>query len=131
LIDVEQFSREAMLAHWINQHSDYFYRHQFGDQDSWRVALAATGQAHHVIAPARWERLAFVCGWRGADYIVHRCRAKLFPDRLPRRWDGLPREAEVFGIYRELCPRAVRDAREQGKINLRDERRRVLARCGR
>jgi hypothetical protein len=131
LLDVERFWRETILAHWLNQHSDYFYRHQFGDQDSWRVALAATGGAYRAIAPARWDRLAFVCGYSGVDYIVHRCRAKLFPDRLPRRWDGLPQEAEVFDLYQTLCPNAVRSAAEQRMVDLRAQRRQVLARCGR
>jgi hypothetical protein len=61
LIDVEQFSREAMLAHWINQHSDYFYRHQFGDQDSCRDG---PGSPRHRPGPMGAPGIRLRLAWR-------------------------------------------------------------------
>jgi hypothetical protein len=37
------FWRGLLIAHWLNQHSDYFYQAGFGDQSQWSIALAVTG----------------------------------------------------------------------------------------
>lgn len=103
LIDVPAFWRELMIAHWINQHSDYFYAHQFGDQDSWRVALAGTRGSYHEAGVARWRRIAFVCDLGDVPLIVHRCRAKLLPGKPARRNGALPMEDRVFELYAEIA----------------------------
>lgn len=117
------FYRELLLAHWINQHSEYFYHHQYGDQDSWRVALALTGGTYTHLGPADLHRIkggkpegesVMICGIKkgGASerepVIVHRCQAKLFhpwhtkEGKSPLRDDTIPREGEVFEIFDNL-----------------------------
>jgi hypothetical protein len=113
LVDVGCFWRKLSVAHWLNRHSDYYCRHMFGDQDTWHMALVATGRQYRIVgdarwrkiwfppssrqAPspyrmvgdARWRKIAFVCDYASRTTIVHRCRAKLFGGN-PRRFDGLP-----------------------------------------
>jgi hypothetical protein len=43
-VDLVAFRRELCIAHWCNQHADYWYAHQHGDQDSLRVSLCYTGE---------------------------------------------------------------------------------------
>lgn len=68
------------LAHWMNQHSDYYYRHLFGDQDTWRVALAVLGHPYTRLNAANWSATAFLCTLSdNIVRIVHRCQGKLMP----------------------------------------------------
>jgi hypothetical protein len=70
--------RELVLFHWLNQHSDYFYATGFGDQDTHRVAFAATQRGYHCLGRAPWRAPAFVCWWNGKPVIIHRCRNKAY-----------------------------------------------------
>lgn len=70
--------KQLCVAHWMNQHSDYFYSHMFGDQDTWRVAFAACGGPLASLGDAPWRHPAFVCPVGGRPTVVHRCRGKLF-----------------------------------------------------
>jgi hypothetical protein len=103
LIDMHLFWREFVLAHWLNQHSDYSYQHGYGDQDQWRVALALTQGSYRVLGFAQWQHPAFTYVWEGVCWLVHRCRGKFFPgQKLPDRNDALPREAEVFALWEKV-----------------------------
>jgi SAM-dependent methyltransferase len=104
LIDLQKFWRETMISHFINMHSDYFYSHQFGDQDSWPIALAATGINYRNLGAAHWQNVAFRCKFEGKDYIVHRCQSKMFIGHKPKRCDLLPKEARVFEMLNDLTP---------------------------
>jgi hypothetical protein len=110
LIDVAGFYRELSVAHWLNQHSDYAYSHQYGDQDSYRVAMALLGSypaRAKSMGLAKWQRVAFVCSHAKANYIVHRCQGKLFPPGTKggnaRVCNTLPLEDRVQSIYQDLC----------------------------
>jgi len=103
----------VMTADWLCQHSDYYFRHGYGDQDTWRIALAAGGWPWHEIGPADWRHPAFVCRQGGEDLIVHRCRGKLWRvSDIPegrRGYSGptyhLPREAEVWDELADVLKR--------------------------
>ena len=110
LIDVLQFWRELSIAHWLNQHSDYFYAHQYGDQDSYRVALAATGSPYLQIGDADWQYPAFICRHSGIPYIVHRCQGKLYPSGAVATNASLPREGEVLDLFYRMCPQSTLEA---------------------
>jgi Mannosyltransferase putative len=109
-LHVRHFWRELVLAHWLNQHSDFAYTHQYGDQDSWCIALALTGGPHRSLGTARWEEVAFVCDWLDAPFVVHRCQAKMFfpEDARPddrssnRRHDHLPAEGQAWRHWQTL-----------------------------
>jgi SAM-dependent methyltransferase len=109
-VQVRHFWRELVLAHWLNQHSDFSYSHQFGDQDSWRVALTVTGGRYGRLGPARWDDIAFVCDAGGRPCVVHRCRSKmLYPEDVSpgdgesnRRLARLPGEERAWGHWDAL-----------------------------
>jgi acetyltransferase-like isoleucine patch superfamily enzyme len=111
LIDLPNFWREFRIAHWLNQHSDYFYQHAYGDQDQWRVVIAALGSRVLSLGHAEWKWPAFDCRHEGKSYIVHRCQGKMFPGEMPGRNDALPGESkawEYFAPYagKKPAPRA-------------------------
>lgn len=99
--------RELNLAHWLNQHSDFYYDYMFGDQDCWRVAFAATGTPWQCLGKAEFRNPAYVCSWEGKPLIVHRCKGKLFPDWcIPpdkpyygKPFAHLPKEELVFKLF--------------------------------
>lgn len=105
--------RVLVLAHWMNQHSDFYYSHMFGDQDTWRVAFSAINQRElwHCMGPAPWVKTAFLCGVdKAKPLVVHRCQGKLFRQKdIPvgksaygsPQW-VLPKEARVFQLFAEL-----------------------------
>lgn len=104
--------RTIILAHWMNQHSDFYYSHMFGDQDTWRVAIAAQNDRRtwHSIGPAPWVKTAFVCPIDSKPIIVHRCQGKLFrPENIPvgkqgyssPKWE-LPKEGRVYKLFCDL-----------------------------
>jgi hypothetical protein len=101
---------EIVLAHWMNQHSDFFYQHMFGDQDTWRVAFAITKKPIHNLGQAPWMETAFVCPLYGLPLFVHRCQGKLFrPEDIPvgnsqftNPKYSLPLEARVFDHFAQI-----------------------------
>ncbi len=104
------FWPQFVLAHWLNQHSDFSYAHGYGDQDTWRVALAAAGGRYGRLGSARWDEIAFVCEAFGRPLVVHRCRAKMmYPEDVRphevdrnRQLARLPGEARAWSHWRAL-----------------------------
>lgn len=109
-IHLPTFWKEFMLAHWMNQHSDYFYTHGYGDQDTWRIACAITGNPGKNLGPAGWKNISFICHLDKIPTVVHRCRGKLFrPEDIPpgkTTWSNpqyyLPLEDVVFGYMTQV-----------------------------
>jgi SAM-dependent methyltransferase len=109
-IHMRHFWREFVLAYWLDQHSDFSYAHQLGDQDSWRVALTLTGGPYRRLGPARWDDIAFIYDGDDGPLIVHRCSAKmLYPEDVTpsdvgsnRRLDRLPGEARAWAYWETL-----------------------------
>lgn len=108
-IHFPKFSKTFMLAHWMNQHSEYFYWHPndrphewhaYGDQDCWRAALALTQANWAFLGPARWEHPAFVCELGGEPMFVHRCRGKAFADKYEVT-SHLPGDGEFWRYFSE------------------------------
>ena len=107
MIDRKRAWRVILPALWMNQHSDFYYQHMFGDQDTWRVVLAGLGVSRlwHNLGKAPWQNTAFVCGLSdGKVRVVHRCQGKLMRiGDIPKgrqaynspQW-ALPKETRVF-----------------------------------
>lgn len=113
LIDREKAWKVILLAHWLNQHSDFYYANMFGDQDTWRVVLSSLNDVGlwKNLGKAPWIATAFVvAGPDKVARIVHRCQGKLFriADIPSGRQNynspkyNLPRESEVFGFLAEF-----------------------------
>ncbi len=101
------FWRELVLAHWLNQHSDYSYSHMYGDQDAWRVTLAAAGRPYRHLGPAPWQHPAFVCPLGGRPAVVHRCRGKLWADGSEAYAAALPGERRAWTHLARVAPRVA------------------------
>jgi hypothetical protein len=101
--------RLLVVAHWLNQHSDYTYycpsgpgnepkRHGYGDQDQWRVALASTKAQYKCLGEALWVAPAlrlFAPGrspLRNGPIILHRPQAKWFGNGSDKKVTSLPGE---------------------------------------
>ena len=101
VMDRRAFWRELSMAHFMNQHSDHYYQHMYGDQDGWRVAIAATRLAIKHLGKASWEEIAFACRLQGKPIVVHRCQGKLFCGHDVKFSHRLPRESEVMRLFAE------------------------------
>jgi hypothetical protein len=119
LVDVVGGWRTLVLAHWVNQHSDYYYArpgnlgrgeyHIFGDQEALQIAIAQTGERVVVVDRAVWyerapkEDIGFHCS-EGEDGLVfiHRCGSKLVPNTQPLWDDQQPHEPYVRGLFHVL-----------------------------
>ena len=128
LIDCRRAWRELMLLRWIDNHADWWWRVNGGeDQGGWRLILSATGNYRHIQA-ADWEQVAFTLRWRGEPYLVHRCQAKLWGSEPPATWEGLPLERDAMEILHRHFPSTVRqpETRDERISRLRRQRRQVL-----
>lgn len=109
ILDRIKCQKLIYLANYLCEHSDYYFKHMFGDQDTWRVALAgmlSVGEQIPVlkIGNARWQNVAFICDYANKPYIVHRCQGKLFThEHIPLNrvkysnpQYSLPKEVDVF-----------------------------------
>jgi SAM-dependent methyltransferase len=117
-INREKCWNEIVVAHWMNQHSDYFYQHMYGDQDTWRVAFTLTGKKYANLGNARLADGVFDCQYGGKSYVVHRCQWKMFhlkdiPTGKTRyaqsRHGSLPKEKEAFGHFVEYINKVDKD----------------------
>lgn len=107
-IDREKAWKLIHTAFYLCINSDYYFNHIYGDQDSWRVGIAAgVSDNWKMIEKADWQGVAFVCKYDDTDYIVHRCQSKMFePKYIPNRrvkytnpQYHLPREIEIFNLF--------------------------------
>jgi hypothetical protein len=102
------FWPEIAAAHWMCQHADYYFQRMFGDQDTWRVALAASRGTYRSLGPAPWVTPAFTCSYAGTPVVVHRCQGKLIAGSQSRPKMHLPREQQVFEIVAKHFPLVLR-----------------------
>ena len=113
LIDKWRCAPALGLALWYNNHSDFTYRHAYGDKDLWHIAFARCGQTFAMYAPQPiWLGPAYVhAGSDQQPQFVHRCRDKYtlaestFPTPQSSAFSagcGLPLEAECQGWLAEL-----------------------------
>ena len=117
-INRRQVWRLLIICHWVNQHSDFYYHHVYGDQDTWRLLLQVMTDIPRVCwGPAPWKHPAFLIPHpeTGRDFIVHRCQSKLYdhehvghysPNRLPHSqpFYHLPMESRVFTLMAKFIP---------------------------
>lgn len=100
-------------AKYMCDHSDYYFKRMYGDQDTWRVALAGNICNYLCLGKAEWDRVTFKCYYDNEVYILHRCKGKLYePKYIPQgnklhanpHYD-LPLELEVFELFGEYVNR--------------------------
>lgn len=87
------------LWNWIDKHAPYFYKYQYGDQDSLRVALAMTSFPAYIMDRPKIVQGCYVYD----DLFVHRVRNKFgnFPDSPPGYVISNPKEIEAWSYYKD------------------------------
>jgi hypothetical protein len=112
LLDKARAWDALCLADWINDHSDFYYQHQYGDQDSWRLAWRVRREPFCLAHPRpNWVESAFVqygLPPRPRPLFVHRCGSKMFlPEALENRGklycEKLPLEAVAWGFLERFA----------------------------
>ena len=97
-----------LLTDWLCQHSDFYFRWAFGDQDCLRLALGCLLEVtRREVGRIEWIHPAFVC-YDDTDQpaIVHRCQGKLMGPR-PYWNQRLPDEEAVQARYQQMLPPTV------------------------
>lgn len=103
IIDRKMCWKQLVIAHWMNQHSDYYYRNMLGDQDVWRVVFEMTGFKTTYMGRADLVgKGVCVCCYEGEPYIVHRFRSKLIPGFPIIQNNKLPEEEKVLNLFKKF-----------------------------
>jgi FkbM family methyltransferase len=77
LVDKSRCHRALHAVRWLNDHSDYVFRHVYGDKSTWHLGFRAAGADYRLAPPVRWHNVAFLQhDPDGAVQFVHRCRDK-------------------------------------------------------
>lgn len=94
IVDKARHWPALALADWLNDHSDYVYRHIYGDKDTFHLAWRKLGYgACMPTTEPGWESVAFVQkDFGGRPLFIHRTRDKF-------RWDGAIDGMEVPRHY--------------------------------
>jgi hypothetical protein len=114
LIDRSRCWKLLCIVQWMNQHSDFYYRHMFGDQDTYRVALEAIGDSSlwRCLSSVKITNKVLICSHDGKPFIIHRTGSKLFAAQWREGngqvWDGIPDltipgESRMAAHYAAMC----------------------------
>ena len=131
VIDKFRCWRALSLTHWINQHSDVFYRFLHGDKDTFLIAWLMLDRPYHLIRHRSRLLEATMCQ-RDPDGVVlfqHRNGAKWILDGTNPRIDGFRLEAECRALLAELA--ALWDGRIFNPPSRSDDARRLEAELAR
>ena len=111
-LDREQAWPLIATADWLCRNSAHYFSRMFGDQDTWRVALAIHDIPYRMFAK-KFNPLvggSYVYSTAdGVQRIVHRCNRKMFreedcPKDKPdygKRFDGFPSEETAWRCFQE------------------------------
>lgn len=110
LINRESAWKLVHACKYMCDNRDHYFRYMYGDQDTWRVALAADACEYGTFGKAHWIQSAFICSHLGTPYVVHRCQGKLFRlEDIPTgnlkysvAVPALPKETEVFKLLSDI-----------------------------
>lgn len=92
--------RTLVVFHWLNQHSDYYYHHGFGDQDCWPPALVATDCKFLNLGLAPWIKNGYQLSLGGKPFIVHRSKCKWWGDATDKCDQSIPGELRAWRYLR-------------------------------
>lgn len=90
--------RILVLTHWICQHSDYFFKHLFGDQDAMRLVMAAVGNKSVPIGMVEWKSPAYHCSLpdKKEPLIIHRSGHKMWGDPNQPQTTHIPKDRQAW-----------------------------------
>lgn len=109
LFDREYAWKLIHTSKYMCDNSTFYFKRMYGDQDTWRVALAGGVCPYLCLGHAEWDRIAFRCKYAYILHVVHRCKGKLFtPEHIPvgnRQYANphydYPFEVDVFNFFAE------------------------------
>lgn len=90
-------------VHWMNQHSNFYYQHGFGDQDTWRVAIAAGACPTNINrGRAPFCNRGFVFNdLAGKPFLVHYTNRKMYG---LEQVEAMPFDKEILrGFYKLMA----------------------------
>lgn len=105
VLDKSRCWRPLSLTHWINQHSDAFYRFLHGDKDTFLIAWLMLSQPYHLIRHQPKLLGSTLCQRDpdGAVLFQHRSHAKWILDGNNPRIEGFRLENECRSLIDELA----------------------------
>lgn len=103
LVDTVRHWLPLELAQWMNDRSEYYYQHFWGDKDTYHLAWRRVG-APYTMAPRRWCLSGPAClhyDESGRPLVVHRVLDKFKVVGSPQFCPSLPLERECRGWLAE------------------------------
>ena len=104
VVDKSRCWRGLALAHWMNQHSSFFYQYLYGDKDTFLFAWLILGLPYHMIrhAPKRLPLTLCQRAFDGSVLFQHRNEKKWLLLGINRRVEGFRHEDACFALLEEL-----------------------------
>ncbi len=103
LVDKARCSKALQLCLWLNEHSDFYYRHIYGDKETFHLAFRKAGKSYHLIQQpvVALDRTMCQHDPQGRRLFQHRNFAKWDLITNPRI-KGFWMESECLGYLAEL-----------------------------
>ena len=103
LVDKARCSRALQLCLWLNEHSDFYYRHIYGDKETFHLAFQKAHKSYHLIKHPVLALDRTMCQHdpQGRRLFQHRNFAKWDLVRNPHI-KGFWMESECLGYLAEL-----------------------------
>lgn len=104
LINKARCWKALNVTMFLNEHSDYFYRHIYGDKDTFHFAWRRLGQEYSMTPFRIFQLPATMCqhGFSGQRVFQHRNFDKWRMDNGNRRLAGFLHEERCFAFLDEL-----------------------------
>jgi hypothetical protein len=104
LVDKQRCWAALQLALHMNQHSDFFYQHLYGDKDTFLMAWLRLGQDYTMPghAPVKRDDVIYQHDFQGRVILQHRNGAKWSYGTDNPRIPGFALEDECLGLLAEL-----------------------------
>ena len=104
VIDKRRCWRALQLALFMNEHSDLYYRHLYGDKDTFLIAWSRLGQAYAITphAPAFLTEALYQKDFEGRVVFQHRTNAKWVYGGKNPSVAGFQHEEACLGLLAEL-----------------------------
>lgn len=104
VIDKRRCWRALQLTLFMNEHSDLYYRHLYGDKDTFLIAWSRLGQAYAITphAPAFLTEALYQKDFQGRVVFQHRTNAKWVYGGKNPSLSGFQHEEACLGLLAEL-----------------------------
>lgn len=108
LVDKSRCWKALCLCNWYNEHSDFYYRHVYGDKETFRFAWQRLGQPISWIPKHPHEKVRFTL-------CQHDLRGQvLFQHRFFKKWQLYGDNVHVQGFRHEaICLEFLGELRQQ------------------